>query len=176
MIVIDIEYRNMIMRLTLLFLACFLMTTAAFAEGIISDLRSEIENLQQGEMVLLEYTFEGCYGPYHHGSITIEMKNDKLEYLTKSYDHRNKEGISQAGSYERQQLVQLLNKAEDQTSSEVFGNAISYRLSDGHGELYSGADRIEQRHFISLFEPFTSIIPKEQKDIVPKISSGGFVH
>ncbi len=164
------------MRKTLLFLLGLTLPIMVLAEGLINDLRSEINNLQEGDVVMLEYTFEGCYGPYHHGSITIEMKNGNLEYLTKSYNHQNKEGISQAGSYEPNQLHKLLNQAESKSSSTVFGNAISYRLSSSGEELATGADRIEQRHFIGLFEPFTSVFSKEQPDIVPKISSGGFVH
>lgn len=164
------------MRTTLLCTILMALVFTVKGEGIIDDFQNEIAALDEGDQIVLEYTFEGCYGPYHHGSISVVKKAGKLEYLTKSFNHKNVEGLSQAGKYEPEQLQELLIQAKNKTSSTVFGNAISYRLSDGKDEILRGADRIEQRHFIELFEPFTSIFKEDQKSIIPKVSSGGFVN
>ena len=148
----------------------------AIQASVVEDLAAEIAILDDGEHLLLEYTFEGCFGPYHHGTVFVESKNGALHYLTKSFDDKNKPGISQAGKYEKEELLALLEKAREKNSNTVFGNAISYRLSRDEQEILRNDDHIEQRHFIELFQPFTSIFPPKNKDIIPKISSGGFVH
>ena len=164
------------MRLFLYLMIVSISLPLQAQESIIGDLRTEVANLEDGSKLLLEYTFEGCYGPYHHGTVALSCDRGVIEYLSSSFDHQNQPGIAQSSSYSKEALLKLLHEAQSKQSSKVFGNAISYRISTRGHELLRGADRIEQRHFIQLFEPFTSVFPKKQDDIVPKISSGGFVH
>ncbi len=145
-------------------------------ESVIEDLRTEVSAMEEGSKLLLEYTFSGCYGPYHHGTIAMTLVGGALEYLSSSFDDKNQPGIAQAGSYTIKQLERLLRKAASHSSSKIYGNAITYRLSSRGEEILVGADHIEQRHFIEIFQPFTSIFPKDAPDIIPKVSSGGFVH
>lgn len=143
---------------------------------IIEDLSDQVSGMKEGDKMLLEYSFEGCYGPYHHGTIDMSFKNDTIFYVEKSFDHTGKNPITQAGKYERSKLLHLLNQAGKKKSDEVLGNTITYRLSSDSREILKGADRIEQRHFIELFHPFTSIFPPAQEEVIPGLKTGGFVH
>jgi hypothetical protein len=144
--------------------------------GVVDDLRDHIEGMEQGKEMLLEYSFEGCYGPYHHGTIEMRLENDTVYFVEKSYDHQGENAITQAGKYHRERLLDLLQKAQKRNSGEIYGNTITYRISSGSGEVMTGADRIEQRHFIELFHPFTSIFPSNGKEVIPGLKTGGFKH
>ncbi len=143
---------------------------------VIEDLSDQISGMKEGDKMMLEYSFEGCYGPYHHGTIDMSFKNDTIFYVEKSFDHTGKNAITQAGRYDRKQLLDLLRQAGKKKSDEVLGNTITYRISSGSMEILKGADRIEQRHFIELFHPFTSIFPPAQEEVIPGLKTGGFVH
>ncbi len=144
--------------------------------GVVDDLRDHIGGMEPGETMLLEYSFEGCYGPYHHGTIEMRLENDTVYFVEKSFDHDGRNAIIQSGKYHREQLLNLLQKTSRKNSSEIYGNTITYRLSTSAGEIITGADRIEQRHFIELFHPFTSIFSLDEKEVIPGLKTGGFKH
>ncbi len=158
----------------LIILCSLLYLGQAQASGIFSSLIGQIENLHDGDRLLVEYSFEGCFGPYHHGSIEMILKGDSIHFLERSFDHNDREGISQSGKYERTDLIKLLEKKGEQRSSEIYGNVLNYRFILDGQLLEKGADRIEQRHFISLFQPLTSIFT--DPDFPLKNKPKEFVH
>ena len=147
-----------------------------FAGAVIEDLTDQVVQMQEGDVLKMEYNFEGCFGPYHHGSIEMELSADTVYYLSSSFDDKGEQPLNQAGKYHRDQLIKMLKKAQKKKSSEVLGNTISYRLISNGDTTVEGADKIEQRHFIELYHPFSSIFIPKSADIIPKVSSGGFVH
>ncbi|NND31034.1 MAG: hypothetical protein HKN76_00495 [Saprospiraceae bacterium] len=147
-----------------------------FAGAVIEDLTDQILQMRNGDLLKMEYNFAGCFGPYHHGSIEMEMKADTIYYLSSSFDDKGKQPFNQSGKYHRDQLIKMLKKAQKQKSNEVLGNTISYRLISNGDIAVEGADKIEQRHFIELFHPFSNIFQKKTPDLIPKINNGGFVH
>ena len=144
--------------------------------SVILDLADEIAVMQEGDQLHLGYTFEGCYGPYHRGSFDLTMLEDTVHFVSKSYDGDSKEPFVEAGKYHRDRLGALLDEASKEQSTEILGNVINYQISS-HGQIHQkGTDRIAQRHFIELFHPFTSLFKSKEDFVIPKISSGGFVH
>lgn len=150
--------------------------TNLFAGAVIEDLTDQVVQMRDGDILKMEYNFAGCFGPYHHGSIEMELRADTVYYLSSSFDEKGKQPFNQAGKYHHEYLIKLLKKAQKKKSSEVLGNTISYRLISNGDVTVEGADKIEQRHFIELYHPFSSIFKPKSADIVPKVSSGGFVH
>ncbi|MBK8504914.1 MAG: hypothetical protein IPL46_23480 [Saprospiraceae bacterium] len=144
--------------------------------SVIADLQDHLAGLEDGDQLSFEYSFEGCYGPYHHGRIDFNSISDTIFYTEKSYDDKGKEGLSQSGKYERSRLLDLLRHAEKTKSKEIYGNTITYRIAINTNEIRRGADRIEQRHFIEIFQPFTSVFSKGRNTVIPGLKTGGFVH
>ena len=164
------------MRLTITLCLLFCITSVHASDGLISDLQVNLKTLDENKVLKLSYNFEGCYGPYHHGTITFEYKQGKLHFLHENFNDKGESGIAQAGSFTRQTLQDVLDKMRTKNSSEIFGNVINYQIEVDANIVIRSADRITQRHFTTIFEPFSSVFDKEEKSIIPKISSGGFVH
>jgi hypothetical protein len=151
-------------------------TLGIFSFSVIPDLRDHLAGLNDGDKLSFEYSFEGCYGPYHHGRIDFNAVADTIFYTEKSYDDKGQEGLSQSGKYERSRLLDLLTQSEKTKSEEIYRNTITYLISINADEKLRGADRIEQRHFIGIFQPFSSVFQKEQNKVIPGLQTGGFVH
>lgn len=133
------------------------------ANSVIGDLESKIVALEEGESLIMKYTFVGCFGPYHQGSFHMTVENDTIHYLSKSVDKSTGQSINQAGKYARAHLLKLLAESKDQAASEILGNSIHYQF-ETNGELVDkGTDYIDQRHFIEIFHPFTSFLKTEIK-------------
>ena len=158
-------------------MAVFMLWQLYAQEGsVIIDLADEIALMQDGDRLHLGYTFEGCYGPYHRGGFDLTMERDTIYFVSNSYDNNEKEPFVESGKYHRDRLVELLDLAKTEESSEILGNVINYKIAAGEKIYHEGTDRIAQRHFIELFHPFTSIFKPKEEFAIPKISSGGFVH
>jgi hypothetical protein len=144
--------------------------------SVIDDLHDHLARLEDGDKLNFEYSFEGCYGPYHHGRVDFSYVSDTIFFVETSYDHSGKEGLTQSGKYFRSKLLELLKQSEKSRSKEILGNTITYRISVNTQENLRGADRIEQQHFIQLFQPFSSVFSKGQNPVIPGLKTGGFVH
>jgi len=164
-------------RILAAILGCFfLMHASAQSSSVIEHLADEIAVMQEGDDLHIGYTFEGCYGPYHRGSFDLLLQQDTIHFVSKSYDSNEKEPFVESGKYHRDRLVDLLDEAKKEESSEILGNVINYAISSQGETYHKGSDRIAQRHFIELFHPFTSLFKPKKEFAIPKISSGGFVH
>lgn len=162
--------KNLLVLLSLLLTPAYLT-----ASSVIGDLADEIAVMQDGDQLHLGYSFEGCFGPYYRGSFDFELIGDTIHFVSKSYHHNEKEPFVEAGKYERGRLVDLLDRSRERKSTEILGNVINYRITGGGEEFHQGVDRIDQRHFIEFFHPFTQVFaPKEF--VIPKLSSGGIAH
>ncbi|MBX2815813.1 MAG: hypothetical protein KTR24_07440 [Saprospiraceae bacterium] len=135
----------------------------------------EVAILQEGDTLKVIYTFEGCYGPYHHGEIFMTLKGGEIHSLSKSYSDRSKAPMVESNVVAQGRLVGNLDEAGKKESSEILGNVINFRIMMGEEMLHRGKDRIAQRHFIEVFHPFTSTFQPTQRPLIPKISTGGFV-
>ncbi len=161
--------------ITIIILA-FLGIVSLPASSVIEDLMEQVDRMAENDKITLDYTFEGCFGPYHHGRIKMVLKADTIYYINHSYDGNNTEPLSQAGKYQKNHLMELLEAEKKKAASTVIGNTIDYKIKSDEEEITHGSDHIEQRNFIELFHPLTSIFKPEKKSIIPKLSSGGFVH
>ena len=165
------------MKRTITFFICInLGLVNLFAGAVIEDLIDQVGHLHSGDVLKMEYNFAGCFGPYHHGSIEMELIEDTVYFLSSSFDEKGGQPFNQSGKYQRDQLLQLLKKTLSRKSTEVLGNTISYRIILNDNMVVEGADKIEQRHFIELFHPFSNIFQKRTPDFIPNINNGGFVH
>ena len=144
--------------------------------SLVEDVSDHLSAMETGDELLFEYSFEGCYGPYHHGTIHFTAEHDTIHYLEKSFDDKGDQGISQSGKYHREDLLDLLAKSKERNSKEILGNTITYRISRDGVEMTKGADRIEQRHFIEIFHPFSNVFPISKTSVIPGLKTGGFVH
>ena len=151
---------------------CFLLMSYT----VIEDLRDHLAGLEDGDELNLEYSFEGCYGPYHHGRIDFKYMSDTIYFTETSYDHAGKKGLTQSGKYLQSKLLDLLKQSEKSKTREILGNTITYRISVNDRESLRGADRIDQHHFIEIFKPFSSVFSKGVNPAIPGLNTGGFVH
>ncbi len=142
---------------------------------LMEDLTDHIRGMGDEDTILFEYSFEGCFGPYHHGSIEFTLKQDTIHYHEKNFDDKGEESVSQSGTYAKSDLLRLLRKADEKQSSEIFGNTITFQITDSEGEVTKGADHIVQRHFIEIFHPLSNVFRADQPRI-PGLKNGGFVH
>ena len=147
-----------------------------YSFSVIDDLHDHLAGIDEGETLNLEYSFEGCYGPYHHGRIDLRYMSDTIYFVQKSFDDKGEEGLTQSGKYQRSQLLDLLKQSVRSKSKEILGNTITYRITINNQERLKGADRIEQRHFIEIFQPFSSVFSNDQNPVIPGLKTGGFVH
>ena len=156
----------------------FLTMTALiwWSFNLIDDLTTQLLTMQEEENILVTYTFEGCYGPYHHGTIDMHLKNDTIYFVERSYDDQGKKELTQSGRYHREHLIDKLNQASKKKSPEILGNRINYRISKGNELVSETWDRIEQQHFIDIFRPFSSVFTKRGSELLPGLKKGGFVH
>lgn len=146
------------------------------ANSVVSALKEQIMEMKEGDRLKFEYAFQGCYGPYHHGSITMTLENDTVYFNHESRDDKNQNPLNEAGRYHQDEILKLLIQTEKNRSSEVLGNKISYKLSNEKRQLIAGNDEIEQRHFLTIFRPFSSIFQLDSEEIIPGLRTGGFVH
>lgn len=160
----------------LLYSLSVLLTTIGPASAAIDQLIGQLQLLKEGDKLTFEYAFQGCYGPYHHGRIVMKLIEDTIYYTETNYDHQGTEGLSQSGQYQRDRLLELLADAGRKTSPEILGHAMSFRLSINDQETDRGAAKLDQAHFISIFQPFTSKFPAKKKSPVPGLKTGGFVN
>ncbi len=161
-------------RISILLMILAYVSGAGFA-SVIEDLSEQVQYLDEGDIAIMDYQFRGCYGPYHRGTIELQLVGDEVHYTSRSFDDKGKQALAQAGKYKRKYLIKLLEEAAKEQRSEVYGNTIEYKISASNRATLDGADKIEQRHFIEIFEPFTSIFKPKEQDIIPRVSSGGFV-
>lgn len=159
-------------RLLLLFLAGFLF----YSFDLVEDLKHHLMKLRDGDQLMLTYSFEGCFGPYHHGTIDFEFRNDSIYFVEKNYDEKGRLQLTQAGRYLRTSLCELLEQASAKNSPEILGNVINYQLSQGDRVLLKSADRIEQQHFVEIFRPLGKIFSVKDKGPLPGLRRGGFTH
>ncbi|MDH3649419.1 MAG: hypothetical protein OEQ53_07030 [Saprospiraceae bacterium] len=158
----------------LLFLATTL--TPGNARSIIEVLQDQIREMKESDKLQLDYVFQGCFGPYHHGTIAMELRSDTVYFTHQSKDDKNENPLAESGKYHQDRILELLATASSKRSSAVYGNEIGYTIHAEKRELSKGTDQIEQRHFIGLFQPFSTIFHNEQDEIIPKLRMGGFVH
>jgi len=161
-------------RISILLMVFACVSSVGFA-SVIEDLSEQIVDLRDGDIAILDYQFRGCYGPYHRGTIEMQLVGDEIHYTSRSFDDKGNQALAQAGKYKRKYLIKLLDEAAKEQRSEVYGNTIEYKINASNRPTLDGADKIEQRHFIEIFEPFTSIFKPKEQDIIPRVSSGGFV-
>ncbi len=152
------------------------LSTWAWSNDIISDLEKAINTLDHKEQATITYNFEGCYGPYQHGTITLTRSADTLFFHEKNFDDKGKEGISQSGYLLYNQIEKSLDQLRNERSKEILGNRINYSI-ESPNETLKGSSDIQQRHFVNIFHPFTNVFPEEEKkEILPGVRTGGFVH
>ncbi len=159
-----------------MFLALLGWASSMSAGNIVEELQDRLSTLPDRQQIVLTYTFEGCYGPYHHGEIEFWRTGDTIKYIHSSFDDQGKQPFNQAGKYGRADLLHLLAEKKTELASTIYGNKINYRLADASGDGVEGADRIEQRKFIALFQPLLHVFGTEDKMPIPKLRTGGFVH
>lgn len=147
----------------------------AWSGDIIKDIENCISALQHGEEATVTYNFEGCYGPYHHGTITLTRSKDTLFFHEQNFDDKGTEGISQSGFLLYSQIEKSLNLLQNKPAKEILGNRINYTIKKPN-ETIKGNSDIQQRHFVNIFHPFTNVFPEEKKEILPGVRTGGFVH
>ncbi len=149
---------------------------SVIAGTILDDLRDRIDLLENGDQITLTYTFEGCYGPYHHGEIEMSLVDDTIYYEHRSFDDQGKNPFVQSGKYDRLFLLNQLGKYIHESASTILGNKINYEITDDISKLVEGSDRIEHRKFVELFQPLVNVFGSDKESIVPKLRTGGFVH
>lgn len=160
----------------LLYSLSIFLTSFAYVHAAIDQLIDQIKLLNEGDKLTYEYTFQGCYGPYHHGRVVMKLIQDTIYYTETNFDHQGVEGLSQSGQYQRDRLLELLADAARSTSTEILGHAMSFRVSINDHETDRGAVKLDQAHFISIFQPFTSKFPAKKKSPIPGMKTGGFVN
>ncbi|MCB0689087.1 MAG: hypothetical protein KDC53_21260 [Saprospiraceae bacterium] len=163
-------------RLQLMPFIILLMGVFSFSFNVISDLKEELADLNEGQTLHLEYSFEGCYGPYHHGSVRFNMEDGVVLFQERNFDEKGKEGISQSGKYPLDVLIEKLTSAQEHKSTEVLGASINYQIKENGHVVGEGVDRMDQAHFIEIFRPFSSLIKDRQSSTIPGLKNGGFVH
>ncbi len=160
----------------IIFCMSLIWSTTLFADPSLKTLQEHLQRMDEGEKLTFEYTFLGCYGPYHHGRIVMLLRQDTIYYTETNYDHQGVEGISQSGQYARPRLLELLADAATISSTDVLGHAMSFRLSVNDQETERGAAKLDQAHFITIFQPFTTKFAPKKKSPIPGLKTGGFVN
>lgn len=160
----------------IIFCVSLLWSATLVADLSLKTLQEHLQRLDEGEKLSFEYTFQGCFGPYHHGRIIMQLVQDTIYYTETNYDHQGVEGISQSGQYARPRLLALLAEAANTTSTDVLGHAMSFRLSVNDQEMERGAAKLDQAHFIAIFQPFTTKFAPKKKSPIPGVKTGGFVN
>lgn len=135
---------------------------------VIQDLQKELSDLDAGKSFTFSYTFVGCFGPYHHGSIVFERIQDTILYRETSYDDQGLNPISQSGAYELNELIELLESAKETRSTRIYGNTLNYEIKAGEKSRVN-VDQISQRHFIKIFHPFSTVFNSPPNTTIPNI-------
>ena len=148
------------------------------SHAVITDLIEHLIVLEDSESMTLHYTFEGCYGVYQRGTIIFSRQVDTISYLSKSYDPDQQKSINQRGRYSIRQLIEILENEKLKKSEEILGNVINYQFESTRGFGVKRIDRIDQKHFIKLFHPFTSFLQtdKFKKKLSPSLRTPGIKH
>ena len=151
-----------------------LLATGGIQASILDDLQAHINMMQDGDQLTLSYAFEGCFGPYHHGRIEMEMKQGTIYYKNHSYADKKAKAFTQSGSYAKNVVVSKLASAAQNASKTIYGNRINYGIDDGH-KVIKGSDSIEQSNFVKIFHPYSAFIKDQDEMVIPGLSTGGFV-
>ena len=151
------------------------LSTDSGSANIINDMEKSIHSLSDKDAAIITYSFEGCYGAYHHGTIQLTRSQDTLFFHEQNFDDKGKAGISQSGYLLYSQLDQTLGQLKKERSKEILGNRINYTI-ETPTESIKGVSDIQQSHFIKIFHPFTNVFPEKKEKILPGVRTGGFVN
>jgi len=151
-----------------------LLAAGGIQASLLEDLQTHVHMMQDGDQLTLSYTFEGCFGPYHHGEIEMEMKGGTIHYKNHSYANKKTEAFTQSGNYTKRTLISKLESAAQNASKTIYGNRINYRIDDGH-KASQGSDSIEHSEFVKIFHPYQTFLKDQDEMVIPGLSTGGFV-